>query len=323
MKKVFYLFLCLAIVTMSVLGCNTSPDNDSTNEYNAVTTVKSESLGDTSKNTTVIYESHNFKQIIIASIEELSEMRKMISCTDQEELEKYMSSIRGGSVHKVEDIIMFLNLVDSVPYFNPIGGDIVQIENLEDPENIESTSLRVSIAMDAEKGYGIRVIYLPKLIDPVSTAELRASEAASLISQPISSEDGRVTIWAEFRDSHPVYPNANYVEWIAIIDGIFTEILYVFPNTENINTEEFLESISISSIAQLYTVAPELMEQISEGMTYKEVKEIIGALRKDVSSGNIVFEYYLTDGRAAQIEFQKLNETDDLNDFTVKSITIE
>ena len=58
-------------------------------------------------------------------------------------------------------------------------------------------------------------------------------------------------------------------------------------------------------------------------MTYKEVKEIIGALRKDISTENIVFEYYLSDGRAAQIEFQKLNETDDITDFTVKSITIE
>ena len=107
------------------------------------------------------------------------------------------------------------------------------------------------------------------------------------------------------------------------VDNIAAEILYYSTNIDDIKTEEVLNSLTITTIPKSDPIAPELMEQISEGMTYKEVKEIIGALRKDVSSENIVFEYYLSDGRAAQIEFQKLNETDDLNDFTVKSITIE
>ena len=317
MKRIFCIILVLIYALISLFGCNNAPNNKSSDTFSTQSTDTGPIS--TEKITEVIYSDPPMKRSVsVDSLEELSQLRELMFCTDQQELE---SSLLKFGFFNVNDLSIFLEIVDSVPYPNVMDGDITWIAYDEYEENIEYTVLYVTVT--AENGYSARIIYRPRLVDPVSTAELRASEAASLISQPISSEDGRVTIWAEFRDSHPVYPNANYVEWIAIIDGIFTEILYVFPNTDNINTEEFLESISISSIAQLYTVAPELMEQISEGMTYKEVKEIIGALRKDVSSDAIVFEYYLSDGRAAQIEFQKLNETDDLNDFTVKSITVE
>ena len=221
----------------------------------------------------------------------------------------------------INDLSNFLAMVDSVPYLNVMDGNITWIAYDEYEENIEYTVLYVTVT--AENGDSVRITYRPKLVNPTSWAHMRAKqEASSLITNPLKSEDKRITLFSEVKEKHPVYPG-QYVEWIGLVDGIGVEILYYAANISGINSNSLLSSLTISSLAPNDTVDPTLIEQITEGMTYKEVTEILGTSGTDVSSDAILFEYYLTDGRAAQIEFQKLNETDDLNDFTVKSITVE
>lgn len=314
MKKTLSIFLCLIIV-VSLFGCNNTSaeveSNTPTEEIlNNISNVTEKSSG-------VIYDTvPPPKSISLDSPkDELSQMREILYCADKELLEKALSS---WGCYTTEELLTFLDVVDSISYIDALDGDITWISY---QKYVDHGILYITTT--AENGDWVRLTYMIGLENPSYWVyEKVKQETSNVISNSVRSEDSRVSLHSEVRKKHPVYPG-QYVEWVGFVDGIGVEILYYASNISGINSNSLLASLTISSLTQTNPVAPELMEQISEGMTYKEVKEIIGALQKDISSENIVFEYYLSDGRTAQIEFQKLNETDDLNDYTVMSITIE
>jgi hypothetical protein len=157
--------------------------------------------------------------------------------------------------------------------------------------------------------------------DPISWATKTAINRGGEISEPMTNKDKRITLISELRKKHPVY-EGDCIEWWGVIDGIAIKILYYSTNIENIHIEDLLESLTISSIAETYTVSHELIEQISEGMTYKEVKDILGTVGANTGSDSIVLKYYISDGRIAYIEFKE-NGASELKEFIVESIKVE
>ena len=319
MKKAFALLLIILVFIATLIGCNTPVDSADTNKNSDVITTESEASEEASENTGINGESPVTYGKSVDSLDELSQMREIFYCTDKESLE---STLLHWGCYTTEELLPFLDAVDSIPHIYILNWDITWVSYSE--SDIYSNKV-LNVTTTAENGDWVRISYFLQIADgedPMSWAIERASRKDAEILEPIESQDKRVSLISEARYKHPVY-EGDCVEWLGTVDNIAAEILYYSTNIDDIKTEEVLNSLTITTIPKSDPIAPELMEQISEGMTYKEVKEIIGALRKDISSENIVFEYYLSDGRAAQIEFQKLNETDDLNDFTVKSITIE
>lgn len=53
--------------------------------------------------------------ISLRSLAKLDEMREMITCTDEEELNKYLRSIEGAGARSRDDLIAFVNMIESLP----------------------------------------------------------------------------------------------------------------------------------------------------------------------------------------------------------------
>ena len=320
MKKTLSIFLCLIIV-VSLFGCNNTFDDAESNA-----TIEDDISDVTEEPSGMIFDNVPPPKWIslYSPKEELPKIREMLYCTDEQKFRDYLHSLYIYDTDGRERLLTFLDRVDSVPYIKIYDEEITMIDY---QESTISSNKTFQIGTTDKNGDSVGLLYYlveEQLNDPVAYAtEAASNRGGSLLAEPLESEDKRLTIISEQRENFTFHNLKNGIEWWGVLDGMAIRIVYSSENAENIKLEDVLNSLTITTIPKSDPVSPELMEQISEGMTYKEVKEIIGALRKDVSSENIVFEYYLTDGRAAQIEFQKLNETDDLNDYTVKSITIE
>jgi hypothetical protein len=223
--------------------------------------------------------------------------------------------------YTVEELLPFLAVVDTIPYIDILNGDITWIAYSESA--IYSNKV-FNITTTAENGDWVRISYFLQIAggeDPMSWAIERASRKDAVILEPIESQDKRVSLISEARYKHPVY-EGDCVEWLGTVDNIAVEILYYSTNIDDIKTEEVLNSLTITSIAKSDPIAPELMEQISEGMTYKEVTEILGTTGTDVGYGAIIFEYHLSNGKTARIWLQK-DGSNDVNNYCVDRITIE
>ena len=86
-------------------------------------------------------------------------------------------------------------------------------------------------------------------------------------------------------------------------------------------TEDASETASSSDL-----VDPKLIDQISKGMTYREVTEILGATGTDIGSGAVLFEYKLSNGKVAHIWFVNyidVNEPSGLDDYVVDAIKVK
>ena len=317
MKKIFWLLLSLILVVM-LCCCNTPADNAGTDTDSDTITTESEVYKETSSNTETQEEPSDGISVF-ASLEKLSQIKELIYYTDKEKTDSVLLQL---GFSEIEEVLPFLDTVDSIPYIKLLGGEIARINYSN-----STTDSYIILGITNENGDAVDFLYYlnaEEIEDPMAfAAEAGAHRGGSLFDEPKESQDKRLSIVSEQRENFLINGLENGIEWWGVLDGMAIRIVYRSENADNIKIEDVLNSLTITTIPKSDPIAPELMEQISEGMTYKEVKEIIGALRKDISTENIVFEYYLTDGRAAQIEFQKLNENDDLNDFTVKSITIE
>ena len=65
--------------------------------------------------------------INLRSLAQLDEMREMISCTDEEKLNRYLMGLEGGGAKSRTDLISFVNLIESLPILEFLEGDIVLI----------------------------------------------------------------------------------------------------------------------------------------------------------------------------------------------------
>lgn len=320
MKKTLSIFLCLIIV-ISLFGCNNTFDDAESNA-----TIEDDISDVTEEPSGMIFDNVPPPKWIslYSPEEELPKMREMLYCTDEQKFRDYLYSLYIYDTDGRERLLVFLDRVDSIPYIKIYDEEITVINY---QESTISSNKTFQIGTTDKNGDSVGLLYYlveEQLNDPVAYAtEAASNRGGSLLAEPLESEDKRLTIISEQRENFTFHNLENGIEWWGVLDGMAIRIVYSSENADNIKIEDVLDSLTITTIPKSDPIAPELMEQISEGMTYKEVKEIIGALQKDISTENIIFEYYLSDGRTAQIEFQKLNENDDLNDFTVMSITIE
>ena len=84
----------------------------------------------------------------------------------------------------------------------------------------------------------------------------------------------------------------------------------------------FISSCNNSdNIEKADAISPTLIENITAGMSYQEVTDVLGTTGTDVGSGAIIFEYQLSDGRVAYIWFQSNGGA--IEDMLVSSIEVK
>ena len=319
MKKIFVPLLIILVSITILTSCNTPDDNSGTDANSDTVTAGNEASEEASKNTET-FEDAGDEFTVFASLEELSQMRELFYCTDKEKID---SALQHWGLYKIESLLPFLDTVDSTPYPNIIGGEIDWVRYTAST----TTAYKVlNIAADIENGDRIDFLYYleaEEIEDPAAfAAEAGTNRGGSLFDKPKESQDKRLSIVSEQREDLRIHDLKNGIEWWGVLDGMAIRIVYASENVDNVKIEDILSSLTITSVEKKDPIDPALIEQISKGMTYKEIKEILGYMGKDVGSDDIVFEYRLADNKVAHISL-KANDASELSDFVVEKVTIE
>ena len=313
MKKIFVLLLIMLICITAFASCNTPYNSENADINSDINATGNEASEEPSKNVDI--EEESFDEVtFFVSLEEISQMRELLYCTDKEKAD---SALQQWGRYEIEDLLMFLDTVDSTPYINVLDGEI---------DRIYSTTDSIMIGETAENGDWIDILYYldaGKIEDPAAfAAEAGTNRGGSLFDEPKQTQDKRLSIISEQRENLLIHDLENGIEWWGVLDGMAIRIVYAAENVDNVKIEDVLASLTITSIENKDPIAPELIERITEGMTYKEVKEILGYMGKDVGSDDIVLEYLLTDGKVTHISL-KATDASELSDFVVEKVTIE
>ena len=187
------------------------------------------------------------KTIEVGSIAKLGEMREMSVCNDEATLDQYLQSIASTGIEHKAELIAFVNLIDSLPHLSVLDGNITRIcaSHGISEDTGEKTDV-VFITTEAENGDWTRVEYVTSV---TNVAEKIADEKASvseksLLSEPIESADGKLTIHIETREPHPS-DNGTIIQWVGEIDSIFTRIFYYSDNAGEIKAENVIGKMFI------------------------------------------------------------------------------
>lgn len=241
MKKIF---ICLLIISIFLLiSCQNMPNNPVIDKVESVIE-NDNTVGDPN------YEPSPGIDISIYSIDELENMEKMIFSSNEKELDDYMQGVSGGGRRKKEDFIYFINLVNSIPYVSMLDGNIVWISYSKG--NSQSTGKEFEIlyiTTESMNGDWMRYEYVLSETNVSSRIEedVLKLENKSLITHPILSKDGNVTIFTETRERESS-GTGDIVRWHAVVGGIYTRIVYYTSDTTQANTIEILSNSSIANI---------------------------------------------------------------------------
>lgn len=186
--------------------------------------------------------------ISVRSLAELEKMREMVSCTDEEKLNEYLRSVEGGGARKRDDLVSFLDLIDSLPVLELFEGNIAWIAHL----NIVAGSKNDSVVISTEgvNGEWVRVEYLISIKDVQAEIELRKNDGDfenSTIDTPIQSNDGRITVYSEVKAPHPS-GTGDTVTWVIVMDGIMTRVVCHSEEIDGINAESVFANPKITTI---------------------------------------------------------------------------
>ena len=198
-------------------------------------------------------EQNPGETINVRSIEELNYMRSMLLCTDNEMLANYLRSIEGGGAHSKEDIEKFIDIVDSVPIFKIIEGDISWISYSTGQSNETGDPYEILyISIQSNKEDWVRFEYMLSVTDVAEEAASKAEKitANTIASKPISSKDERITFYSEVREKH-VSGIGDTIQWIATIDGIYTNIVYYSTSANVVDTNEVVNNIQVSNLSKM------------------------------------------------------------------------
>ena len=189
--------------------------------------------------------------ISLRSLAELDEMREMIACADEEKLNKYLRSIEGAGARNREDLIAFVNMIDSLPILELIEGEITWISHQGISFHSDGKADEVVfISTKAANGDWTRVEYLVWEKDVDAEIAHRKSSCEfrySTIDSPIQSSDARITVYSEVIEAHP--SGIGYtISWNVVVDGILARVIYYSEDIDGIQAESVFGDLTIGTL---------------------------------------------------------------------------
>lgn len=203
---------------------------------------------------TATYIFKNAESISINSLEKLKEMRQMVECEDEETLKLFMRSVNGGGADSREDLVEFLQLIDSLPILNFFDGTVTWISH-ETGNSIDTGAYYdvIYVSTEAENGDWTRIEYLLSYDDVPTEMQKRKEKgefADSTIKNPIQSKDDKIKVYAEKRKKHPM-GTGDLINWTLDVDGIFVWVFYYTNNADSVITEDVFDKVNIVNIADM------------------------------------------------------------------------
>lgn len=250
MKKWYFILAIVLLVTLASCKAN------NTDGYNYSHATEHSNGTVESKSTEPYDHAEPPESIQVRSLEQLDEMRMMLRQTD-EELDAYLLNATGGCADSKEDLVSFLDLIDSLPVLEVIEGDIIWIAHFYDQDR--STGKKqdgvVYISTMGSNGDWTRIEYLLSVKDVSGELEkLRADGEfdKSVISDVLQSNNGRVKVFSEIKKRHP-NGNGDLIEWMITIDNTLARVVYYTSDSSDIQTSSVFGDISLTQISMKET----------------------------------------------------------------------
>ena len=176
--------------------------------------------------------------IYLQGLDELEIMREMVECEDEQMLMEYLHSITGGGAQSRQDLIEFLSLVDNTPYAQIIDGEITGL-------TYYGTDERFSVSAQAENGDSLMISYELGMSDVEKNMEKVARKLGkkNLLSAPLSTQDGRLTLYTETREPSS---NGEVIRWQGVLDGVAVYIVYWVADADAVDTAALLDRLKIA-----------------------------------------------------------------------------
>ena len=194
------------------------------------------------------------EQIILRSVDELEELELALESDNADKIANCLSTLGISSEKEAQK---FLDTLKTLPVANLMNGTITLIMSerssiieRDAKGNLYDTG-RISewfhITTTATDGSWVRVSYW--ISDNVNEEEIRKNLNISnntLSSKPFVTEDKRITVFSEVRQTHPT-GNGKVITWVSKIDEMYAEINYFSENTDGISTENMFSNARIST----------------------------------------------------------------------------
>ena len=134
---------------------------------------------------------------------------------------QYLRGVEGGGAESREDLISFINLIDSVPMINLIDGDITWIAHYYNiGSSGEKTNGTLYVSTVSDNGDWTRIEYKLFETDINTEIEKMRTDERNLDEEntdSFTSDDGKIKVYYQTKKKHPSGTGDMY-EWIASID---------------------------------------------------------------------------------------------------------
>ena len=163
---------------------------------------------------------------------------------DEEALAQYLLGVEGGGADSREDIVEFLDVVESLPIPDIIDGKVILIQYREDAQD-------ATISVMARDGSWIRITYF--LYADSNSLEDRYESGEfvnSRLDAPIYSNDNTNSVYNETRAPYPVGSGSEIV-WDMQIAGVTAQIYYYTNDAESVDTQSLMQNLKLTNLAMM------------------------------------------------------------------------
>ncbi len=196
--------------------------------------------------------------ISLRSMQALAEMRAMIECEDEEQLGRYLNSVEGGGARNRQDLIDFVALVDNTPCAWLLQGDVTHLSHQKGTSVDTGEPYEIFyVSVESENGEWVRLEYKLSVEDVAAHMDALRQKIgeANLLSSPISTADGRLTLHIETREPH-LSGTGDLITWQGEMDGIALAIVYYVPDADAVNTAALLQELRVTESVDVSYLYP-------------------------------------------------------------------
>lgn len=189
-----------------------------------------------------------FPSINLSNLQELQEMREMSVTQDEAALEAYLRTIKGQGARSRQDLLDFLELVDSIPVVQLMDGSVCLLSH-EKGQGVGSGEYYNILKLGFEKANGdwIRLDYILSVED-IAAKEQEVQSAPGItaldIDLQIEATGDRLRVFGERREQ-------GRITWYLSVNGIYAQVTYRAADADTVNTAQIFQGLSVIRISDL------------------------------------------------------------------------
>lgn len=192
----------------------------------------------------------SYKRLYIYSLRELEEIRSITLCGDESKVEEYLSAIDAFGINTKDELMEFLDVIDSLPVIELVDGDITRIYVYYDAKVGFYSAYIITKAKD---GSLTQMDYYLSVKD--IEAEIQRADYFNKPSSPegiknIQNTDKTVRVYYENKYDHFTGIGKRYY-WTVSADNILVSYLYYTPDEHPLDAEELFSDAHIVHLADI------------------------------------------------------------------------